>query len=222
MTKPGPALPGAEDLPILPAEIQTERLILRPFRLTDVDDVLAYAHDPEWSRFLRVLPRPYEREHAEQFVARQLLLEPTSRPAWAVTLDGSVIGGVNLRFAFERCAVEMGYSVARSQWNQGICTEAARAVVDAAFATHLDLIRLFARADVENVGSHRVMEKLGMTREGVLRKNRVERGEVIDEVYYSLLRDEWEVLNPRHRRRRLANPPRSTLPPEPGGRPRGQ
>lgn len=91
-------------------------------------------------------------------------------------------------------------------------------VVDAAFATHMDLNRLFARADVENVGSHRAMETLGMTREGVLRKNRVERGEAIDEVCYAILRDEWEVLNPRHRRRWLANPPRSTLPPESGER----
>jgi ribosomal-protein-alanine N-acetyltransferase len=216
--EPGAASPP----PILPAEIQTERLILRPFRLGDVDDVLAYARDPEWSRYLRLLPRPYEREHAEQFVARQLLLDPTSHPAWAVTLTGSVIGGVNLRFAFEHRSVEIGYSIARSQWNRGIGTEAARAAVDAAFTTHLELNRLFARADVENVGSHRVLEKLGMTREGVLRKNRVERGEAIDEAYYSILRGEWEVLSPRHRRRRLADPPVSTPSPKPGGRRREQ
>ena len=111
--------------------------------------------------------------------------------------------------------MEIGYSVARRLWNQGVCTEAARAVVDAAFTTHLDLGRLFARADVDNVGSHRVMEKVGMTREGVLRKNRVERGEAIDEVFYSILRDEWEVLNPRHRRRRLGTPPSALGPPLP-------
>ncbi len=227
MTKPpsettSPSQPApADPRPVLPAEIQTERLFLRGFRFGDVDDVLAYARDPKWSRYLRRIPRPYEREDAERFVARQLLLDPTSSPAWAITLNGPVIGGVGLRFAFERGAAEISYSVARNHWNRGVCSEAARTVVDAAFATHLDLTRLYARADVENVGSQRVMEKLGMTREGVLRKNRVQRGEAIDEVFYSILRDEWEVLNPRHRRRRLANPPRSTLPPEPDGRPPG-
>lgn len=203
-----------EDRPTLPSEIQTERLLLRPFRLDDVDDVLAYARDPEWARYLRLLPSPYEREDAERFVARQLLLDPTSRPAWALTLDDTVVGGVNLRFAFEHRSVEIGYSVARSLWNRGLCTEAARAVVDAAFSTHEELNRLWARTDVDNVGSHRVMEKLGMTREGVLRSNRVERGEAVDEAWFSILRIEWTALTPRHRRQRLGPVPRSPMPGE--------
>jgi ribosomal-protein-alanine N-acetyltransferase len=203
-----------EDRPVLPSEIQTERLLLRPFRLDDVDDVLAYARDPEWSRYLRLLPSPYEREDAERFVAGRLLLDPTTHPAWAIALDGRVIGGVNLRFAFEHRSVEIGYSVARARWGRGVGTEAVRAVVDAAFATHHDLNRLWARADIRNVGSQRVMEKVGMTREGVLRENRVERGEAIDEAWFSILRNEWVALNPRHRRQRLADPPRSTGPAE--------
>ena len=122
-------------------------------------------------------------------------------------------------FAFESLSAEIGYSVARSRWNRGFCTEAVRSVVEAAFSTHLDLNRLWARADVANLGSQRVMEKIGMTREGVLRLNRVERGEAFDEAYFSILRDEWTALTPRHRRQRLAPPPRSTYPPASGGRP---
>lgn len=177
----------------LPEAIETERLTLRPFRLTDVDDVLAYAQDPEWSRYLRFLPRPYERRHAEQFLARQVLLDRRTRPAWAITLDGTVIGGVNLRFDFEHRSAEIGYSVARKHWGKAICTEAARAVIDAAFSTHGDLNRIHARADVDNVGSQRVMEKVGMVKEGVLRLNRVERGEAFDEAWFSILRREWEA-----------------------------
>lgn len=178
---------------LLAAVIDTERLVLRPHRLTDVDDVLAYARDPEWSRYLRILPRPYERVHAEQFVAGQLLLDRVTHPAWAITLDGTVIGGVNLRFNFEHRSAELGYSVARDRWGMGICTEAARAVIDAAFSTHGDLNRVHARADVANLGSQRVMEKVGMTMEGVLRLNRVERGEAFDEAWFSILRREWEA-----------------------------
>lgn len=177
----------------LPEVIETERLVLRPFRLTDVDDVLAYAQDAEWSRYLRALPRPYEREHAEQFIARQLLLDRVTHPAWAITLDGTVLGGVSLRFDFENRSAEIGYSVARTHWKKGICTEAARAVLDAAFSAHEDLNRIHARADVDNVGSQRVMEKVGMAKEGVLRLNRVERGEAFDEAWFSILRREWEA-----------------------------
>lgn len=176
----------------LPELIETRRLVLRPYRLEDVGDVLAYARDPEWSRFLRLLPRPYEREHAEQFIARQLLLDRIMHPAWGITLDDTVIGGVNLRFDFENRSAEIGYSVARKHWGKGICTEAARAVIDAGFSTHDDLNRIHARADVDNVGSQRVMEKVGMVKEGVLRLNRVERGEAFDEAWFAILRREWE------------------------------
>lgn len=181
----------------LPETLETKRLLLRPYRFSDVDDVLEFAQDPEWSRFLRALPRPYHREHAEQFIARQVLLDPVAHPAWAITLEERVIGGVNLRFAFQHRSAEMGYSVARSHWGQGICTEAAWAVIDAAFATRPDLNRLHARADAENRGSQRVMEKVGMAREALLRQNRVERDEVFSEAIYSILRTEWEAARTR-------------------------
>ncbi len=178
---------------VLPEAIETDRLVLRPFELGDVGDVLAYAQDPEWSRYLRILPRPYELKHAEQFIARQLLLDRSTHPSWAITLEGSVIGGVNLRFNFEHRSAEIGYSVARKHWKKGICTEAAGAVIDAAFSTHEDLNRVHARADADNLGSQRVMEKIGMVKEGVLRLNRVERGEAFDEAWFSILRPEWEA-----------------------------
>ncbi len=176
---------------LLPEVIDTDRLRLRPWVLADVDDVLAYAADPEWSRYLRMLPSPYDRVHAEEFIARQLLLTRVTHPSWAIVLGDRAVGGVNLRFQFEDRLAEIGYSLARSEWNNGLMTEAARAVVDAAFTTHADLNRIRAMADVRNTASQRVMEKLGMVREGVLRENRVERGEVMDEVWYGVLRREW-------------------------------
>lgn len=175
----------------LPEIIPTARLELRPWRLGDVDDVYSYAQDEEWSRYLRSLRRPYSRGDAERFIARQLLLDRATRPGWAVSLDGQVIGGINLRVKAEHRLGEMGYSIARSQWNRGFCTEAANAVVNAAFTTLPGLNRIRAMADVRNAASQRVMEKLGMLKEGVLRQNRVERGESIDEAWFGILRSEW-------------------------------
>lgn len=176
----------------IPEVLETERLVLRSFGLGDVDDVFAYARDPEWSRFLRVLPRPYLRDDAERFIARQLLLDRATHPTWAVVLDGVVIGGINLRHTPTHRLAEVGYSIARAHWGKGYCTEAVRAVLDAAFRADPELNRIQARADRENQASQRVMVKVGMTREGVLRQSRVERGEVIDEAWYAILRSEWE------------------------------
>jgi RimJ/RimL family protein N-acetyltransferase len=102
-------------------------------------------------------------------------------------------GGINVRFDFGNALGELGYSIARVHWNKGICTEAARAVIDAAFLTHADLNRIHARADQRNTASQRVMEKLGMLKEGVLRLSRVERGEAFDEAWFGILRSEWSA-----------------------------
>jgi ribosomal-protein-alanine N-acetyltransferase len=175
----------------LPEIIHTHRLRLRPWELTDVDEVLSYAQDPEWSRFLRILPQPYTRADAEKFVARQRLLDWQDHPSWAITLGGAVIGGINLRFSFENRLAEVGYSVARALWNQGFTSEAAAAVIDAAFTTHADLNRVHARADQRNAASQRVMEKVGMVKEGILRQSRVERDQAVDEAWWGILRNEW-------------------------------
>jgi ribosomal-protein-alanine N-acetyltransferase len=66
-------------------------------------------------------------------------------------------------------------------------------VLNAAFVTYVELKRIRAMANARNTGSLRVMEKIGMMREGTLRQNRITRGESIDEVWCGILRNEWEA-----------------------------
>jgi ribosomal-protein-alanine N-acetyltransferase len=179
------------DQPQLPRIIHTSRLMLRPHRLSDADAVLAFATDPEWARFLPVA-QPYEPRHAEEFLARQILLDWSTHPSWAIELEDVVVGGINLRLDHINRVGEFGYSVARSLWGQGVTTEAATAVVQQAFHSLPELNRVRAMADLRNVASQRVMEKIGMRREGVLRQNRRVRGEAIDEAWYGVLRQELE------------------------------
>lgn len=172
-------------------ELKTERLLLRPFTFEDVADVVAYAADEEWGRFL-ILPRPYTVRDGEEFVARQLLRSWETEPGFAITLGGRVIGSTGLRVDAAEALAEIGYGVAREHWGSGLAPEAAAAVIDWAFPTY-SLHKVFARADGRNVQSQRVMEKLGMTREAGLRRHRVHQGERVDEVWYGLLREEWEA-----------------------------
>ena len=180
-------------VPLLPERIKTERLVLRPWTLADADDVLAYAADPEWSRFLPV-PKPYERGHAEEFVARLVLEDWSTHPSWAIEIAGRASGGITLRIDHQHRRGELGYALARRHWGNGYMTEAVRAVIDAAFASLPALARVQAGANRRNRASIRVMERLGMTCEGTIphapRGAKLERREA--GVIYAVLRDEWE------------------------------
>ena len=171
--------------------IKTARCTLRPFRFADVEDVLAYASDPAWNRYLIALPVSYTREDAEKFVSGQMLVDRDARPSWAIDVAGSAIGGVNLRFSPDHRIGEIGYGIAPRCWGQGLAFEVARAVIGEAFGAYPELVRIRARSDARNAQSLRVMEKLGMKREALLRCDRLFRGELVDEVICGLLRSEW-------------------------------
>lgn len=175
------------------ATIHTQRLLLRPFELKDVNDVFDYASDTEWSRFLPV-PSPYTIKDAEEFVARNILRERDDEHGLAIELGGRVVGGIGLRLEPPIAVGSLHYSLARDHWNQGLITEAAQAVIDWGF-TDFGLEKVYSWADVENVGSWRVMEKIGMTREGTFRSHGVNRGVRQDFHYYGILRSEWKALN---------------------------
>jgi hypothetical protein len=81
----------------LPETIETPRLTLRGWQFDDVNAVHSYARDEEWAQYLRMLPLPYQRRDAVEFIARQTLLDRVRRPSWAIVLDGEVVGGINLR-----------------------------------------------------------------------------------------------------------------------------
>jgi len=167
-------------------ELRTERLLLRPFALGDVDDVLAYASDDEFRRYY-LAAEVYTRQSAEQEIARRV------NDAWEAEAMFA-IGEVYLtRFDAHNQTAELGYGIAREHWGKGLTPEAACAVVDWGFPT-FELAKVWARADLRNQRSWRVMEKLGMQREALLRRHYAERGERIDSVWYGLLREEWEAF----------------------------
>ena len=85
----------------------------------------------------------------------------------------------------------LGYAIATEHWGKGLMPEAARAVIGWAF-TERGLAKVHAWTDASNTQSQRVMEKLGMTSEGVLRSHGKGREGRVDHVHYGILREEWE------------------------------
>ena len=136
-----------------------------------------------------------DRANLEKMINR-VLASWGENPTFAIVLDSTVIGGIGLRIADAHQRAELGYALARVHWGKGLMPEAAGVVMDYSFVEH-GLAKIYAMADLRNVRSYRVMEKLGMTREGVLRSHSMKRGELRDDVVYGMLREEWE----EHRRK---------------------
>ena len=176
-----------------PTTIRTERLLLRSFSFNDVEDVLAYAADPEFSRFLP-LPNPYTIRDAEEFVARTKLRNWDTHPSFAIEFNGNVAGAVELSVDAKQSIASLHYGISRLYWNQGLMTEAASATLNWGFED-FELQKVYSWADVENVGSWRVTENIGMTREGTLRSQGVNRRVRQDYHYYGILRSEWKALD---------------------------
>ena len=144
--------------------IETRRLILRPFRIEDAEDMFDnWASDPEVTRFLTWPP------HANADVTRMVLKDWISRYGnssyfnWAAEWkeNGRVIGSIAVvKLEEEIEAADIGYCLSRAFWGHGIMPEALRAVIDYLFET-VGLNRITAGHDVNNPNSGRVMEKPG-------------------------------------------------------------
>ena len=164
----------------------TQRLVLRPFRAGDIDDALAYRDDAEFARFLPHVPQPFTRRDAEEFVATNMS-EPWQRlPTFGVVLDGKLVGTVNFEIDEATRTAMIGYAIGRAWWGRGLAPEAARAALKWAIQ-QFGLLRVWASTQVDHARSQRVMEKLGMVREGVRVGDHVQRdGTAVDEVVYRL------------------------------------
>lgn len=170
----------------LPTQIRTERLVLRPFEVDDVEDALAYRDDVEFARFLPHIPQPFTRHDAEAFVATNMS-EPWDRsPTFAVVFRERVIGTVSFEVDTATHTAMIGYAIGRAWWGRGVATEAARAGMVWAIETFA-LVRVWASTELGNVRSQRVLEKLGMRRESVRMADHIGRdGKPVDEVVYGL------------------------------------
>ncbi|MFJ9648121.1 GNAT family N-acetyltransferase [Streptomyces sp. NPDC101206] len=168
-----------------PTALVTERLVLRPHRPEDVDEVLAACQDPEIQRWIPV-PVPYRRTDAETYVLRTVPggWRDDTEYNFAVRLagpDGAEGALVASTAVVPRGshAHEIGFWAAPGLRGRGHTTEAVRAVARWAF-TEAGCVRLIWRAGVGNTASRAVAEKAGFTFEGVQRAGMEHRGTLRD------------------------------------------
>lgn len=173
---------------LLFVELRDSDVVLRDWRLDDVDAVAAACSDPEIPRWIPWVPVPYTREHAEAYV-RACLDGGDERYAFAIAGagGGEVLGSIDLRLNAHGYRGHVGYWVAAQARGHGVCTRALR-VLSRWALEELELQRMELITDPANLASQRVAEKVGYRREGVLRAHlRHPDGRIRDSVMFSLL-----------------------------------
>jgi len=174
--------------------LRTKRLLLRDFKEEDWKAVHVYASDPEVVRFMAWGPN--SEEETRDFV-RKAIKYREERPrqhfelAAILKTDDALVGGcgLNVTSLADRVGC-IGYCFNRLCWRVGLATEASEALLIYGFE-RLGLHRIWATCDSENLASSRVLEKVGMKREGQLRENVWTRGRWRDSFVYAILDREW-------------------------------
>lgn len=154
-------------------------ITVRPFRLSDADDLLQFAGDEQVTKFIR-----WETIKTQQ-EALTFIREVCIPHHWrlSICLNDRSIGFVSV-FYDDGHNADIGHAVAAKYWGRGIATEAVKMAVKQVLSDFPKIVRLQAFTDVENKGSHRVLEKAGFEFEGVLRKYVIVKGRMMDTAIY--------------------------------------
>jgi len=176
---------------------ETDHLILRPLRESDFADYFEYAQDPAVASSGMWQPYASEEDARADF-DHLLTLYPLGLMWWALEAkaNGKMIGRCQLdRYDPNEARAEISYALHQGYWGHGFMGEAAERVARYGFED-LKLNRLSATVFPDNAASIRILEKLGMIREGCLRQYRATRGAPEDVLLYAALRSEWQALHP--------------------------
>ena len=174
--------------------LTTERLRVRRFQPGDLDAFLAMRSDPELARYQSW--RAMDRTEAATFIANMVNDEPGRPGEWmqlaiADQVTDAFLGDCALYAKVDDPDVaEIGFTLTRQAQGRGLATEAITALLDYLFQVKV-FRRVIAICDVRNHSSYRLLERLGMRREGHMLQSYWNKGSWTDEYQYAILRDEW-------------------------------
>lgn len=175
--------------------LETDRLYLRPLKMSDARDMYEYARDPEVSRHV------LWNAHKSIWETRRFLMFARGQyrrgfpGSFAVELkeSGRMIGTIGFMWVNpDFKSAEVGYSLSRAYWNRGLMTEALEATLRFGF-DELRLNRIEAQHDTQNPASGRVMSHCGMQYEGIMRQRVVNKGRFCDVAMYAILKSDWQA-----------------------------
>jgi ribosomal-protein-alanine N-acetyltransferase len=177
--------------------LETEHLILRKLRTEDLGDMHIYGSNDEVSKFVSWNTH---QSLSDTKVFLDNILEQYEKKKiafWGIELkeNRKLVGTINfVSINLKHKKAEMGYILSQEFWGKGIMTEATKEIIKFGFEK-MNFVRIEAKCMVENIGSQRVMEKAGMTFEGIIRKGMFTKGIHRDLKSYSILDEEFSLQN---------------------------
>jgi [ribosomal protein S5]-alanine N-acetyltransferase len=176
--------------------LETSRLLLRPFTVDDVQTVEALVGDFEVSKYMLHVPYPYPTGRALSWITTHASDFAIGRGAhFAITqkADQFLCGAISLDVKPEHKRAGLGYWLGKDYWGHGYAAEAAKALIEYGF-TKLGLNRIAADHFSTNRSSGRVMQKIGMKHEGSLKQHYYKNGEYADSEIYGILLSDWQQM----------------------------
>jgi RimJ/RimL family protein N-acetyltransferase len=182
--------------------IRTERLLLRPARLSDAEPLSRWRSDPEVATYQNWIA-PYPLDRAREMVGRMVAMDgPANDEWWMLTIadadDTVVFGELVMHLTWDCRTAEIGYTLARDAWGHGYASEAATALVEYLFET-LGVTRVEGMLHPDNRASAMVLERVGMRFEGHTRSSFWVGDENSDDWLYGMVRSDWEAWHDRPR-----------------------
>jgi len=183
-----------------PPILETERLVLRPFQISDAARVKALAGAPEIYRTTLNIPHPYEDGMAEKWIASHASqFYQGDGVSLAITLkaDGLLIGATGLHATLRHQRAELGYWIGVPYWGNGYCTEAAVTIIRYGFDV-MNYHKITSSHMEWNLASGRVMQKAGMCKEGTLIDHVAKDGRYHTMIVYGIVnREQRHTANGR-------------------------
>lgn len=178
--------------------LETERLWLRQFQVSDLEEFHAYRSDPRVAQY-QGWDVPYDRETAQAFIEEMVNARPGIPGKWfqaAIELKTSqaLVGDCAFHIvANDTRQAYIGFTVGAPHWRKGYAEEACRRLLEYLFG-ELNLHRVVAECDVMNTASFSLLERLGFRREAHLLENIWFKGAWGSEYHYAMLEREWKKI----------------------------
>lgn len=169
--------------------LETERLILSQLEEKDIPFIVGYLQHRIYSDLTSNIPYPYTEKDAQFWLkmSKEAFEHDTGYTFGIRDKTGMIIGAIGIHDRDDDKA-ELGYWIGIPYWNKGYVTEAAKAIVDFGFQK-LNFNKIFATHFPHNPASGKIMEKIGMEKEALLKEEVKKDGEYFDLVMYSILKN---------------------------------
>lgn len=167
-------------------QISQHQIIIRPWQKQDIYSLVEHANNRKvWDCLRDIFPYPYTTDDAMNWI--DLANEAMPLCNFAIEIDGKAAGNIGLlpKLQENRKNIEVGYWLGEKYWGKGIMTEALQFIVQYAWL-HFDVIRIYASIYGFNIGSAKILEKVGFKEEARIKNGYIKNDILTDEVIYSI------------------------------------